>query len=494
MAHLSAFRNDIFISYSHIDNQPFGENEKCWVSEFHRHLETRIENYLGHKAAAWRDLKLGGTDVFSAEIVDQLKSAGVLVSILSPGYLHSEWCNRELREFVEAAEQSGGVRVGNKYRIVKVIKTPIAREKLPQVLDTMLGYEFYHVEANSGRVRELHLHPDREVRLAYWTKVDDVAQEIKTIFGAIAIKPGTALGSQSASIVYLAETTSDLQLERDNLRRELEDRGHQVLPDRPLPWRAADFVEAVRAYLTRSSLSIHLLGAKYGIIPEDETRSIVALQNELAAQHQTEGFSRVLWIPPGLKATEQNQSEFISGLRMHAAERYGFDLVETPLEDLKTIVLDKLQACQTIPQPKEAPAGQLRVYLICDPRDRTDIKPLKDFLERDFIVTLPLSTGDATQIREDHYENLLLCDAVLVYWGRADEFWARAKLRDLARARGLGRSDRFLAQMVYVTMPARPEKTEFDTREADIIRCFEPFSAECLQPFVSPLQGRRKGA
>jgi hypothetical protein len=39
----------------------------------------------------------------------------------------------------------------------------------------------------------------------------------------------------SGKVVYLAEATSDLGQERDCIRRELLERGHEVLPDRPLP-------------------------------------------------------------------------------------------------------------------------------------------------------------------------------------------------------------------------------------------------------------------
>lgn len=36
-------------------------------------------------------------------------------------------------------------------------------------------------------------------------------------------------------------------------------------------------------------------------------------------------------------------------------------------------------------------------------------------------------------------KNLMICDAVLIYWGTADEFWLRTKMRDMIRIRGLRR-------------------------------------------------------
>ena len=132
--------NDFFISYCHKDDQPFGDGAKRWVSDFYRDLRTRTENYLGRAVTAWWDAKLSGADVFSDEIEGQLRASAVLVSVLSPSYLASEWCRREVDVF--EAGVSGGVRVGTGLRVVKVLKTPVPRADLQRALplmDTVLG-------------------------------------------------------------------------------------------------------------------------------------------------------------------------------------------------------------------------------------------------------------------------------------------------------------------------------------------------------------------
>src|SRR5262249_51614010 len=253
--------NDIFISYCHKDDQPFGDGAKRWVSDFHRDLRTRTENYLGRAVTAWRDAKLSGADVFSDEIEGQLRGSTVLVSVLSPSYLASEWCRREVGVFESAA---GGARVGSGLRIVKVVKTPVPRADLQRVLplmDTVLGYEFYSVDRESEIVRELFLHPDPEMRRAYWTRIDDVAQAVAHLVAGTEEAtrgPETRVVPAAASvdILYLAETTSDVQSERDRLRREFEDRGYRVLPDRPLPTVVDGFVTTLPSDLGHARLSI----------------------------------------------------------------------------------------------------------------------------------------------------------------------------------------------------------------------------------------------
>src|SRR5262245_60108964 len=115
---------DIFISYAHLDNETLTEEQKGWVTTFHHALEKRLGQLLAHLPNIWRDEKLQGNDYFGEEIVDQFQKLRVLVSILSPRYVESDWCRKELRTFYDVAQKFHGVRLGNKSRIFKVIKHP----------------------------------------------------------------------------------------------------------------------------------------------------------------------------------------------------------------------------------------------------------------------------------------------------------------------------------------------------------------------------------
>jgi hypothetical protein len=488
--YLPGCADDLFISYSHVDDLPFGENESRWVSEFHRNLEIRVHTYVGRGVAIWRDRKLGGSDVFSEEIASRLRGAGILVSVVSPSYLQSEWCHRELQTFVEAAQLSGGITVGNKKRLVKVTKTPVPRPDLPEILDSILGHDFYHVEWGTDTVREFHLDPSPEARRRYWAKLDDVAQEIKGIFDTIIKQQSTSpIASKPCATIYLAATSSDLQNERDVLRRELQDRGHIILPDKPLPWSAERFAEAVRSDLRRASLSIHLLGSHYGMVPEGETRSIVELQSDLASESDEPGFRRIFWLGPNLKIDEERQRAFVESLHLHSTRSDRFELLESSLEELKTVVLDKLQEPPPQAEPARDKDAPVQIYLVCEQRDRAQVEQFRRYLvERGHEVILPLANGEPQQVRQDHHENLLLCDAILIYWGSADEFWLRSKVRDLARARGLGRTQPFAASAVLVADPQSAEKEQFQTREALVIQASAKDDPLSLAPFLAELR------
>jgi len=138
------FEQNLFISFTHLDNQPLTDGEKGWITRFHATLKNILSTRIGREAKIWRDARLAGCDVYSEEIIAQLKQSAVLVSIVSSRYLKSEWCRREVREFCEVARQTTGLIVGQKLRLLKVIKTPVdASEELPPPLRDVLGYEFF---------------------------------------------------------------------------------------------------------------------------------------------------------------------------------------------------------------------------------------------------------------------------------------------------------------------------------------------------------------
>src|SRR5262245_20008212 len=90
---------DLFVSYSHIDDRPWGPAQHRWVNQFHKELESRLEMLLGRRIEIWRDPKLRGNDELSEAITDALARSTTFLLILSPRYLKSEWCVKEFEFF-----------------------------------------------------------------------------------------------------------------------------------------------------------------------------------------------------------------------------------------------------------------------------------------------------------------------------------------------------------------------------------------------------------
>ncbi len=245
---IDQFENDIFISYAHLDNQPlpYDRNQQGWVSYFYETLKIFVGEYLGRQPKIWVDKQLEGSDYFGDEIVAQLTKTKLLVSVFSPRYVNSGWCKRELHEFCDRAEENGCFRIGNKARVCKVIKYPVSLEEQPENLQGLLGYEFFTRDQGAENISEFRPEFGDEYLQKFRLKTSDVAKEVIKI---IRIKCNGVTKSVEEVVetireeqiepkltsVYLAETTSDLQVERDKIRRELEAHGYTVLPDQPLP-------------------------------------------------------------------------------------------------------------------------------------------------------------------------------------------------------------------------------------------------------------------
>jgi hypothetical protein len=128
--------------------------------------------------------------------------------------------------------------------------------------------------------------------------------------------------------------------------------------------------------------------------------------------------------------------------------------------------------------------------VICDQRDLAETRPLEDFLfDQHFEVTLPVFDGDEAQLRGDHEANLSACDAAIIYYGAGSELWLRAKLRELQKIAGYGRTTPLLAKAVYVATPMTPDKQRFRTHDALVIAAGDTFAAAPLEPFVERLKG-----
>ena len=482
------YQNDLFISYAHIDNQFFSEKTKGWIDLLHERLEIRLAQLLGTKPNIWLDKKLRGYDDFEETIVIELSRSAIFVSVVSPRYISSDSCREEI-EFIDGETKRR--ELGDKRCVFKIVKTHVPLNDHPLCLRDLLGYEFYERDEAAGRVHEFdaEISAQGEKDKRYWNKFEDLAWDIHELIKLFETPDTTATAKPSGATIYLAETTSDLTEQRDKVRRELTQYGHTVLPNKALPLEASALENAVRDYLRNSQLSVHLIGEYYGLIPEKETeRSIVRLQEELAVERGDDArFSRLIWMPPGLDPKDDRQKKFVGDLQTSFSSHNGSELLQVKLEDLKTIIQSKLipKAKPAVVEPQN---GTLRIYLICDPTDVESADPLRNYLfDQGYEATLPLLDGTDAEVIEDHKENLLVCDAVLIFQGQASEAWLRMKLRELRKLPGYGRTVPLLDTAVYIGGPASPAKDRFRILEARTIKNYGNFDPASLEPFIAAI-------
>lgn len=476
MAVVPGYSNDIFVSYSHIDNQPMAADGRGWVDVFHEHLQNFVDVHLGQRTRVWRDKRLSGAEVFSDEIEQQLRSSAVLVSVLSPGYVRSTWCNRELLGFANGAHERGQLRVGNLMRVVKVLRLPVSTRALPDMLEEALGTPFYRIDKASEKARDLLLDEDPDALRVFRARVDDVAQDLSRLLDAMSRPAVPDIPVRGR--VFVAWCSSDLAVEREAVLRELRAGGWQVRPDGPMPVESAALRAAIDHALEGAVLAVHLLGARYGVVPEGEQVSVVQMQCDTPTPAR-----RVLWIGGDADAREPRMAQWLAQLR-HTPPA-GADLLERQsTESLKSLLAERLAP----PPAARSQALAVRVYLVCDRADTDSLLALVDQLfAAGYEVALPVFDGAVDEIRTEHYAALADCDGVLVWWGAGSEGWVRAMLRDLSKVFGHGRQRPFAARALCLAAPDDAAKQRLRTRELPVLRADDGGGLDWLAPFLADL-------
>ena len=503
------FAQDIFISFTHIDNQSLNPDEDGWVSAFHKALEIRLPQLRRKETRIWRDLKLRGNDYLDDAIFGTLTQTALLISVLSPPYLQSEWCMAELKRFCQAADSRGGLRVGDtKSRLFKILKTYLPLKQHPPEFADFLGYEFFEMD-DAGRPQEFDRVYGPQQEQKFYARLNDLAYDIaqtldlldaqlgeppsperaasQTGASAPALEPMSELAPSVADrkVIYLAVTTPELQDDRDRIRRELEQAGHRVLPEQPLPSEPGPFTQAVCEALAQAQLSVHLLSPQASPPATEQLSTQEQIYRQLATVRTHDqvtlaaqcgqgrsDFSRVLWLPPDTGTVTPDA--FITELQSDP------DFISNNLEALKDIIHTRLT--QPVTPAFELPSdGRVQIYFDCDDSDLDNpaLEPLYEWLSEHFAVVL---SGDQSTLSRSEAV-IQQCEAVLIYYGEASALWLRRRLNALKKSL-YGRPKPLLAQAVYVADPA---KQKFSAPEVMMIPGYQGFQPTLLAEFVASL-------
>lgn len=475
------FDIDVLIVFADGDNQSTKSEEPGWVSQFRKFLGLMLNQVLGENA------KILLKAEYDNMVSPKLDNVGVLVTILSKEFIQSGQCLDHLESFYKAIENSPK----NRNRVFKVFKSPLSVQEQPPRLRELLGYEMYQLDPDSGESREYTDYFSTEAERQYWMKMVDLAYDIYDTL--VYLKDD----SQKAEVrniykrrtIYLAETGHDLSVQRNIIKRELQRHGYVVLPNQTLPGTLSELERIVVRDLNESSLSIHLVGSSYGEIPTGSDRSVVDLQNKLAAEksararENNEEFTRLIWISPNLSNASERQKSFIETIKRDVEAQEGAEILQTPLEDFKNIMREELVESHER-KPAETHEGR-SVYLMHDRIDVNDVKPIKEVLEKSgFKVLLPEFEGELLEVRQKHIENLKNFDAAIIYKGKVNEQWVRMKALDLLKAPGFGRKKPIIGKAILTAPGSMSNVENFKNQNLRVIESDPERTAASLESFL----------
>lgn len=474
------FDIDVLIVFADSDNQS-NSDALGWVSQFKKFLGLMLNQVLGENANIMLKAE------YDNMISPKLDNVGVLVTILSKDFVHSGRCQEHVDTFYKNIENG----IGNRSRVFKVFKSPISIQEQPVRLRGLLGYDMYQLDPDSGEIREYTDYFSSEAERQYWMKMVDLAYDI--LDSLIFLKRNAAEAEVKQLLkrktIYLAETGHDLSVQRNIIKRELQRHGYVVLPNQTLPGNLRELEQIARKDIAESNLSIHLIGSAYGEIPQGSDRSVVDIQNRLAAEksirakEKNEEFTRLIWISPNLSNANERQKSFIENIKRDVEAQEGAEILQTPLEDFKNIMREELVESED--RKAVSDVGGRSVYLMHDRIDVQDVKPIKEVLENSgFRVLVPEFEGELLELRKKHIENLKAFDAAIIYKGRVNEQWVRMKALDLLKAPGFGRKKPIIGKAILTAPGSSMNVDSFRSQNLRVIESDPERTAASLKSFL----------
>jgi hypothetical protein len=441
----------IFVSYASVDDL-YDQlvTKRGWVTTLLNLLRIKLAQKLGRETLfeLWRDQeRLKRNESLSRQLCNGVRSSDTLLIVLSEGYLKSEWCGRELHEFLDAHGESA------RDRVFVVERDEIARLQRPAELRDLLGYPFWtKVGGRAMVLGDPVIDPavDRE----YFSALEGLSAEL-----AAKLQDGqTPPGRDNRPCVFLAWTTDDLGKRRRDIRQYLLNNGVRVLPEKQYALSRDEFAAAAKEDLADAQVFAQLLSDEVGFRPPDVAEGFAALQLALAREA---GVPLLRWRPT--EAAPDQLDPEIQPLVGPLLEGWG--LVVESFEAFKDRVVAEALRALLPAEPVEQDGGGTKaipsIFVNYDRGDSELAEAIEKTLRTHWNVDTSLAVSDdswsAREKQEDLENSLIQNDTMLCVYGRVKPIWVRNQLYEARRIRPRREAD-FTVLGVYQddTSPPKP--------------------------------------
>ncbi len=386
------FEHDVFVSYPHAD-------DFAWTDGFISLLATELGEALGSGGARQlfvdrASLAIGAD--WSQEIEDALRSSVTLLPLISPNYLKSPECSRELKIFEEAGYADPKFR-----RLFPIVRRPGVGDTFETFRPDVQRHKFF----------------DQITRAPLSVGSEDFTNGVVILARDLA----TALVQRRNSFrkVFLAPTAYGADPCRQRFNAELTKRCFQVLPEAP----AFVSLDIAVQDIDKSSHTIHILGDDWDQRSLDLLRTAAELKKTLLV---------FIAINPG--RVDAKQMELIDAVRRQ--EIPGASTKQPDVHILSTSEREALRevvACLS-PRSNENEGQPKCVYLMCseDTEEVASAHTLAGMIkDRTMLPVFTSADGGSESRFERHQRMMARADGLVAYCDRGERSWLDQKIRDL---------------------------------------------------------------
>lgn len=488
---------DVFISYAHADDERMSERARGWVTQFAERLQTAVRmKQGGGRVRVWMDQRLEPQKAVDAELAKRVAASACFVAVMSPRYLESDWCRREIDTFVRRV---GGGGSGDRVFLAEFL--PTDRAAWHPAIRSITPVPFWSRSFDEPAPMTLGFPaPDPEGDKPYWNTLNRLAQFLAEQVNALGAGPAAPAAEKPR--VWIADPTDDLADHWDSLADAVRQEGGEVLPAAPGTYAYAAHAEpgfraALDADLSRSRLLVQLLGPHPGRrLPWPPRQSLGRLQADAArAQAALRRVPYLAWRPSEVRLDDIADAD-------HRALLTG--AVAGGFEEFRRQVLDALLRPPAPPAPPAptataataaevlAPDEPISVCVTASEHDRalgTSVLDLLQELDVDASLTPePSERQTPAQWRQECEAMLAASRGALILYGQAPPSWVQTQAQAVRKALAQRAGRGVWGALLDLPPPGKPDPG-LRMRNLMLLDCRGGLARAPLERFVNRLRG-----
>jgi hypothetical protein len=236
--------------------------------------------------------------------------------------------------------------------------------------------------------------------------------------------------------IFMAEPSPDIIQQWESVKRELTYMGHEVVTAGDVNSKMGLNQKTLEGF-EKTNLIIHMIGGDAAEKLDDV--DIVMEQVSLAASYSLNtGLNRrLIWLPDSLVVRDEMQRLAIEKMKRDNKALTGAEVIQTPIESFKAILQQRIHTSED--KTETVKNGQ-QIYVMFTPQKEKEADRLMNLLEpTDIDVVKPIKSNDKSELLKHHWQALLSCDFVALYYDAEQQDWVNSKRKDIIKASGFGR-------------------------------------------------------
>ena len=458
MGYIESFTNDIFISYSHIDNLKYSGQTSGWIEQFHNDLRVALFTSIGTNEVNiwWDNSRLDGGIAFDEAIEKSIDSSAIFLCLNSPAFLHSEYCQKELDLFYKKAQKEPyGLRVKDRPRIVNVLLYNIPFENWPFELKGALGFNFHNAK-NDERGKPVDV-AATEYKIVLNKLTDGLVALIETL-------RNPPPPPDNKFTIYFGEVSDSLRQDRDNTIAELEEEGYEIITDIPPPLSNDEHQAAVAEAIHRSKLSIHLMDEFPGR-PIADAKSNWYIKNQAEISLDLP-INKMIWVPKQVDVnTIQNNvyKSFIADLDCGKRTATNLDFVRGVKGELKAQIKELATKIANATAPR--PSGE-KLCVLLDTHIKDVMYALElsnNLLDKEVKTYINSQDDDPTIKNNTLRQRISQVNKLVFFYGRVSKEWVLGQMNEALK---MILENNYAVEDFFVFMvPPHKEKDEINLKQ-----------------------------